>query len=68
MCKFVVEFKGLELTHKNRVSVQELAMNLKVASRNPVFSQLCVSSEDAIAPQTNPPKSQLSAGFELFAC
>jgi hypothetical protein len=33
----------LGLMHRNRVSLQELAMNLKVASRNPVSSQLCVS-------------------------
>jgi hypothetical protein len=31
------------LTHRNRVSLQKLVMNLKVTSRNPVSPQLCVS-------------------------
>ena len=36
----------LGLTSRNRVSVPELAMNLKVTSRNPVSPQLCVSPDD----------------------
>jgi hypothetical protein len=36
---------GLGLTHRNPVSLQELAMNLKVTSRNQVYPQLCVIPE-----------------------
>jgi hypothetical protein len=44
---WTIDFRAIGLTHRNRVSLQELAMNLKVASRNPVSPQLCVSPAQA---------------------